>query len=93
MTVTNTTDPTPSVKTTTLTDGVRITAADYDSAAQTLTVSAQSSDEAVPPTLTVSGPGLTGAAPGVLAVVAPPAVITVASSHGGTSTETVTGIG
>lgn len=94
ITVTNTTDPVASVKIADLTDAVVITMADYDSAAQTLTVAARSTDEGALPALTVSGPGLVGAPPGVLSpVAAPPAVLTVSSALGGTSTETVTGVG
>lgn len=94
VTVTNTTDAVPSAKTVNLTDAVVITAANYDSAAQTLTVAAHSTDEAAPPALTVSGPGLVDAPPGALSpLAAPPVVLTVTSALGGTSTETVTGVG
>lgn len=93
ITVTNTTDPVPSVKTSGLTDAVVITQADFDVQAQTLAVTAQSSDEATPPALTVRGPGLTPAPVGVLAAItAPPVAVTVDSATGGSDTQTVTGI-
>ncbi|MGR7027206.1 hypothetical protein [Geodermatophilus sp. URMC 62] len=91
VTVTNTSDAPPWVRTTGLSDAVLITQAEYDSQADTLTVIARSSDQADPPTLTVRGQGLAPASPGTQpGITAPPTAVTVDSSHGGSGTETVT---
>lgn len=93
VTVTNTSDPVPSVQEVVVTDAVTITQADYDSGTQTLTVLAFSSDAAPAPTLTVSGAGLADSPPGPLnGVVAPPATLRVRSSAGGSSSRAVTAV-
>lgn len=90
--VTNTTDSPPSVATFSVADVVEIAKADFDSAGRPLTVAATSSDAKLPPTLTVSGPNLPDSAVGDVSVAAPPAVVTVHSSHGGSATRDVRGI-
>lgn len=90
VTVTNSSDVPPSTKVAAVTDAVVVSQADFDSAASTLTVTATSSDLAAGPVLTVTGPGLVAAPPGVFNLAAPPVTITVASSQGGSSSRTVT---
>jgi hypothetical protein len=76
--------------TTNLTDLVNVTGAIYNATAQSLTISATSSDLGAPPTLTATGLGaLVNGALIVTGVIAPPASVTVTSSHGGTATATV----
>ena len=103
VTVENTDDPVvdPPMPPTeaTVTDAVEITRADYDSAARTLTVVAESSDQASPRTLTLTGVGsadttLDGTGGATLpGIDAPPPVVTVFSDAGGSTTRTVTVVG
>ncbi|GGQ49879.1 PKD domain-containing protein [Couchioplanes azureus] len=75
-----------------LVDVVRVENVAYDADAQTLSVSASSSDLASRPALTVAGFGpLTGSP--FTGVVAPPATITVTSAAGGTATASLIGSG
>ncbi len=95
--VTNTTDVPVTVLTGELTDMVSVSAASFDSAAQTLTVTATSSDEVDVPTLTATGSnnvvygtftaGITLLAQGV---TTPPNNVVVSSSAGGRTTINVT---
>ena len=90
--VTNASDNPPAVfDSVKVTDLVTITDATYDADAQTLTVTAKSSDTAVPPTLTVTGYGdPTAGTATFTGVPAPPASITVTSTAGGSDTQAMT---
>lgn len=73
-----------------LVDVVTITKAEYDATAQTLTVKANSSDVFAPPALTATGLGsLVNGSLVLNTVPAPPAVVTVTSSAGGSDTKEV----
>jgi hypothetical protein len=96
ITLTNTGDVPPSVKTVPVDDLVAITHAVYDATARTLTIEAVSSDKrsSAPPTLTATGFGQLLAGSLVVSPVAvPPVDVTVTSSAGGTDTEPVEVIG
>jgi hypothetical protein len=79
-------------KSRTLVDLVTVTGLVYDADAQTLAVSAASSDLTSPPTFSVAGFGPITDVP-FTHVVAPPAAITVTSSAGGSATAAVAGTG
>jgi hypothetical protein len=91
--VVNASDNPPAHKTRRIVDVIRVTEAQYDADAQTLTVSASSSDQhGSAPELTVAGFGpLTGQP--FTGVAAPPAAVTVTSSAGGSGTAPVIGSG
>jgi hypothetical protein len=96
ITLTNTGDAPPSVKTVPVDDLVTITHAVYDTTARTLTIEAVSSDKrsSAPPTLTATGFGQLVAGSLVVDPVAvPPVDVTVTSSAGGKDTELVEVIG
>src|SRR3954451_16802414 len=94
VTLTNTGDKPVATKVTTVVDAVDISSAVYDTAAQTLSVTATSSDAATPPNLTVVGFGPMTAATTVFSnVTAPPATVTVSSTAGGSDSDTVRGGG
>lgn len=91
--VTNAGDTPPTVAHITPVDEVTVTGALYDGDAQTLNVTASSSDQLSPPTLTAyreDGTTLLGTVPLSLSgVVVPPARVVVKSSAGGAHTEQV----
>lgn len=98
--VRNTQDPTNVLPPTEadVTDAVEITEVDYDSASQTLTVQAVSSDQASPRTLTLTARSLPdtvldAAGSAALPVDAPPPEVTVTSDAKGTGTRTVKVVG
>ncbi|MCM3487585.1 hypothetical protein [Kocuria rosea] len=93
VTVTNRTDPVSLPVTVGLVDAVEVSQADYDSANQTLTVTATSSDALGAPVLTVTGRGGLSGSPGAFGLDAPPAAITVTSSAGGADTRPVKVVG
>lgn len=93
VTVTNAGDVPPSAVTGTVTDAVDVTSASYDPLAQTLTVTAVSSDAVAAPVLTVSGDDLADSPPGPIpGITAPPATVTVTSALGGSTSRAVTGV-
>lgn len=83
--VVNVTDAPPSAVTVPVTDAVDINQADFEPGPATLTVAAISSDAVATPTLTVAGPNLPDFPIGTVTVAAPPAVVTVRSSLGGSA--------
>ncbi|MFI5492373.1 PKD domain-containing protein [Actinoplanes sp. NPDC051859] len=89
--VVNSSDQPAMHKKRTVVDVVRIDSVAYNADAQTLSVTASSSDKAGNPALTVTGFGALGAP--FTGVVAPPATITVTSAAGGTSTAPLIGSG
>jgi hypothetical protein len=92
--VVNVSDKPAATKTAKLVDVVTVSKAVYDATAQTLTVSAASSDQdATPGTLKVLGTELTAGTATIQEVVAPPATVTVSSDKGGETTVPVTGTG
>lgn len=90
--VVNASDRPVTRKTRALVDVVTVTGLAYDADAQTLTVSAASSDHSSNPVLSVAGFGPITALP-FQNVAAPPAVVTVTSSAGGSATAPVSGTG
>ncbi|MEU7903565.1 PKD domain-containing protein [Actinoplanes sp. NPDC049118] len=90
--VVNVSDRPTTRKSRSLVDVVTVTGVAYDSDAQTLSVSAVSSDHTSNPALSVIGFGPITSAP-FQDVVAPPAVITVTSAAGGSATASVAGTG
>ncbi|GGK83407.1 PKD domain-containing protein [Ornithinimicrobium pekingense] len=93
VTFTNEGDDPVATRSMTVTDGVTITEATYDTGTDTLTVSASSTDEVDPPTLTLSGAGdpvalVDGTV--TMQTSAPPATVSVSSSGGGTDQAPVT---
>lgn len=89
--VTNTTDAPASSVTVPVTDAVDISQADFDADTATLTVAAVSSDAVAGPVLAVAGTDLPDSPVGVVPVAAPPAVVTVSSSLGGSASREVRG--
>ncbi|MEW6489714.1 MAG: hypothetical protein AB1578_17620 [Thermodesulfobacteriota bacterium] len=86
----NNPDQVPSTLVRELVDEVAITEARYDPFAQTLTITAASSDAFAPPVLTAEGLGdLVGGTLVVNDVQIPPVSVTVTSSAGGSDTEPV----
>ncbi|MFM2121338.1 MAG: hypothetical protein RL722_2806, partial [Pseudomonadota bacterium] len=79
------TDPTTLIHA--LVDFVKITSAEYDPASQTLVVNAESGDKRVPPTLTLREYNQPAGVP--ITTTAPPASVTIVSSHGGSDTALV----
>jgi hypothetical protein len=92
VTVTNASDRPPTSVNVTLTDQVVVTKAAYNADTGALTVSATSSDTAVPPTLTAQGFGNLSAGTATFALGAdevPPGVLTVTSSKSGSGSAPV----
>jgi hypothetical protein len=91
--VVNASDNPPARKTRQLADVVRIEDAQYDADANTLTVSATSSDRfGATPALTATGFGALTGQP-FTGIAAPPATVTVTSSAGGSATVQLIGTG
>lgn len=94
VTVTNAGDDPPAKKPIAVTDLVRITQAHYDADADRLTIEADSSDHASPPTLTAAGFGpLSAGSLTVEGVTVAPPEVTVKSSAGGSATLAVDAAG
>ena len=93
VTVSNVSDVPVASKTPKLTDVVTVTSATYDAGADTLTVTASSSDQdSTPGRLSVLGQPLVDGTT-TISTVAPPATVTVTSDKGGSTTVPVTTAG
>lgn len=87
----NDTDRPVASRTMSVTDGVTITSATYDTATDELTVTATSTDQLAPaPVLTLAGVGELAGGTLTVTTTAPPAAVTVTSSGGGSDSAPVT---